>query len=188
LNGSAEVDELLGSVDTRTFDGDLVFHLEDKQVQVGEEFTVDFKAKDFNNTLGYQFTLGFDNNKVEFVDLATNLTKMDTDNFGLTMLEEGIITTSWNTHEAVDVANDETVFSLTETVFSLTFTATEAITVSEILNINSRYTIAEAYNGSDLYDVAITFDGLVVSNDFKLYQNIPNPFTEAIYGSDNDWF
>ena len=49
VNGSATPNLLLGT-DTRTFDGDLVFQLEDKQVQAGEEFTIDFNAKDFNNT------------------------------------------------------------------------------------------------------------------------------------------
>ena len=97
---------------------------------------------------------------------------MDESNFGLTLLDEGVITTSWNSNKAVDVANDETVFSLT-------FTANEAVTVSEILNINSRYTVAEAYNGSDLYDVAIAFDGQVVASDFALYQNTPNPFKDV---------
>ena len=57
LNGSATVNQLLGTTDTRSFDGNLVFQLEDKQVQAGEEFTVDFRANDFNNTLGYQLSL-----------------------------------------------------------------------------------------------------------------------------------
>ncbi len=35
----------------------------------GEEYTVDFNAKDFANILGYQFTLAFDKNAVELVDV-----------------------------------------------------------------------------------------------------------------------
>ena len=170
VNNSASPNQLLGT-DTRTFDGDLIFQLEDKEVKAGEEFTVDFKAKDFNNTLGYQFTLGFDQTKVVFEDVATHLTNLDEGNFGLTMLEEGIITTSWNSHKAIAVENNTTIFSLT-------FTAKETAMISEILNVNSRYTPAEAYNGSDLYDVAIAFDGQVVTDNFKLYQNTPNPFKE----------
>jgi len=166
VNGSASPNSLLGT-DTRTFNGDLVFSLKDKQVQAGEEFTVDFTAKDFNNTLGYQFTIGFDN--AEFVDVATNLTNLNEGNFGLELLEEGVITTSWNSHEAVNIEDDATVFSLT-------FTATATANISDIVSINSRYTQAEAYNGSDLYNVALAFNGEVATNDFALYQNTPNPF------------
>ena len=171
VNESASPNNLLGT-DTRTFAGDLVFQLEDKQVQVGEEFTVDFKAKDFNNTLGYQFTLGFDKTKVDFVDVKSNLTNLDESNFGLALLEEGAITTSWNTNEAVRVEDNATLFSVT-------FTATETANISDIVNINSRYTIAEAYNGSDLYDVALAFNGEVASDKFEVYQNTPNPFKEV---------
>ena len=159
---------MLGT-DTRNFDGNLVFQLEDKQVKAGEEFTIDFNAKDFNNTLGYQFTLGFD--KAEFVDVATNLTNLDEANFGFTMLEEGVITTSWNSPKAVNVEDNATVFSLT-------FTATETANISDIVSINSRYTKTEAYgaNGSELYNVALSFNGAIAINDFALYQNTPNPF------------
>ena len=41
VNGSASPNSLLGT-DTRTFNGDLVFNIEDKAVQTGETFTVDF--------------------------------------------------------------------------------------------------------------------------------------------------
>ena len=174
VNGSASPNNLLGT-DTRTFDGDLVFNVENKTVAAGETFTVDFNAKDFNNTLGYQFTLEFDNNKVTFEDVTTNLTDLSQSNFGLSLLEEGVITTSWNS----DNANVED----NTTVFSLTFTATEAIEISDILNINSRYTTAEAYGGtpndSDLYNVALAFNGQVATDKFELYQNTPNPFKEV---------
>ena len=171
VNESASPNQLLGT-DTRTFAGDLVFQLDDKQVQAGETFTVDFNAKDFNNTLGYQFTLGFDNTKVDFANVNTNLTNLEESNFGFTMLDEGVITTSWNSSEAVSVEDNATLFSVT-------FTATETVNISDIVNINSRYTQAEAYNGSDLYNVALAFNGQVATNDFKVYQNTPNPFKEV---------
>ena len=168
VNGSASPNQLLGT-DTRTFAGDLVFKLEDQQIAAGEEFTVDFKAQDFNQTLGYQFSLGFDNTKVSFVDVATHMTNLDESNFGFALLEEGVITTSWNHHEAVTLENDEKIFSLT-------FTANEALNISEILKINSRYTPAEAYDNNDIYDVALAFGNEIVSNQFEVYQNTPNPF------------
>ena len=167
VNGTASPNSLLGS-DTRTFAGDLALSLEATQVAAGETFTVDFKANDFKNIAGYQFTLGFDNS-VEFVDVTTNLEGLSTANFGLTKLDEGVITTSWNSNEGVTVANGEILFSMT-------FRANAAVNTKEVLSINSRYTESEAYNGSDLYNVVLEFNGTSVSSGFELFQNTPNPF------------
>jgi len=109
--------------------------------------------------------------KVEFIDLATNLVDLDESNFGLALLEEGVITTSWNSNKAINVEDNTTVFSLT-------FKATETVSINEILNINSRYTETEAYNGSDLYSVALAFNGQTTIDKFELYQNTPNPFKD----------
>ena len=168
VNGTAIPNDLLGS-DTRTFAGDLALSLEATQVAAGETFTVDFTANDFRNIAGYQFTLGFDNTAVDFVDVATNLEGLSAKNFGLTKLNEGVITTSWNSNKGVTAANGDVLFSIT-------FRANEAVNTKELLSINSRYTESEAYNGSDLYNVVLEFNGNTVSNGFELYQNTPNPF------------
>ena len=168
VNGSASPNSLLGS-DTRTFSGNLALQLEATQVAEGEEFTVDFKANDFKNIAGYQFTLGFDHNAVEFVEVAANLEGLSTANFGLTKLNEGVITTSWNSSKGVSVANGEVLFSMT-------FRANAAVNTQELLSINSRYTESEAYDGSELYNVVLEFNGNEVSNGFELFQNTPNPF------------
>jgi hypothetical protein len=168
VNGSAIPNNLLGS-DSRTFDGNLALSLEATEVAAGEEFTVDFKANDFKNIAGYQFTLGFDHNAVEFVDVAANLEGLSTANFGLTKLNEGVITTSWNSNQGVSVANGDVLFSIT-------FRANAAVNTQELLSINSRYTESEAYDGSDLYNVVLEFNGNEVSNGFELFQNTPNPF------------
>ena len=119
--------------------------------------------------LGYQFALSFEN--AEFVDVTSSLENLGTENFGLAMLDEGIITTSWNTAAPVKM-NDNDV------LFTLTFRATTATQLSEVLSLSSRYTVAEAYNSNeDLYNVALNFNGTTVTADgFKLYQNTPNPF------------
>ena len=175
VNGTASPNSLLGS-DTRTFDGNLTLALEATEVAAGETFTVDFRANEFKNIEGYQFTLGFDNSAVEFVDVTSNLADLDAANFGLTKLSEGVITTSWNSNKGVTVANDEVLFSIT-------FRANAAVNTAELLSINSRYTESEAYDGSDLYNVVLEFNGNEVSNGFELFQNTPNPFkAETLIG------
>lgn len=168
VNGSASPNSLLGS-DTRTFSGNLALQLEATKVAEGETFTVDFKAKDFKQIAGYQFTLGFDNEAVEFVDVRSNLQGLESKNFGLTKLEEGVITTSWNSSIGVDVEDNAVLFSMT-------FLANTTANTADVFTINSRYTESEAYNGTELFDVVLEFNGSEAKSTFELYQNTPNPF------------
>ncbi len=176
VNDSVLPNELLG-VEQRNTIGDLVFNIEDQQLKAGEEVTVEFNAKDFNNIVGYQFTLGFDQDALEFVDVqAGKLSQLDESNFGLALLDEGVITSSWNNAKASKVADNTTVFSLT-------FKALADGQLSKALNVNSKYTKAEAYTSdAALLDLALAFNNngttTIVGGAFELYQNRPNPFKE----------
>jgi len=169
VNGSASV-SLTGSGDDRTMVGDLVFNTEDAVLEAGQEYTVNFKATDFNAS-GYQFTLNFDKENLQFVEVGAGVA--DASNFGLSLLSEGVITSSWNSEAAKEIAKGEVVFSLT-------FKAVRSGRLSNMMNINSRYTAAEAYNANaELMNVALTFDNQYVGGGFELYQNTPNPFTSV---------
>jgi len=175
LNASATANSL-NAGDTRSSDDELVFNVEDAKVEAGETYTVDFKAAEFNQMAGYQFTLNFDASAVEFVDFeAGALRGLTADNFGFHMLNEGVITTSWNANDALTVSDDEVLFSLT-------FTAKAATQVSKVMNIaqNTEYTSAEAYNeAAKLYDLTINFN----KGANALLQNQPNPFrNETVIG------
>ena len=65
-----------------------------------------------------------------------------------------------------------------DVLFTLIFRARAQTELSKVLGINSRLTVAEAYDNDDeMLDLAISFgDGAVVSNSFELGQNRPNPF------------
>jgi hypothetical protein len=172
VNGTASPNSLLGS-DTRTFAGEKTIQLQNQKVAKGEAFTVDFRAKDLKNIEGYQFTLGFEKEAVEFVEVVSNLVGLSDVNFGLTKLEEGIITTSWNSSKGIDLEKNDVLFSMN-------FVAKSASDVSAIFNINSRYTVAEAYSGNNLYELKLAFENnnQALTKAFELYQNKPNPFAE----------
>ncbi|MFK7775147.1 MAG: T9SS type A sorting domain-containing protein [Saprospiraceae bacterium] len=169
VNGSASPNNLLGS-DTRTFDGTLIFNLENKKVRVGEMFNLDFKAKDFN-AIGYQFALNFKD--LMLLDVESKLENLSEDNFGFTKMDDGILTTSWNNSSAVKVADDEVLFSLK-------FLANKNVQLSEALTLTNRYTTAEAYsNQSELLEVKLNYTGGTVNaSAFVLFQNTPNPFKD----------
>jgi hypothetical protein len=159
VNGSAAANNNLLGADDRSA-GKLVIAANDRMVKAGETFTVDFTTVEAIE--GYQFTMNF-NNALEFV--ALNEGTATEENFGFALLSERAITASFNGETA---ANDA--------AFSMTFTANADIMLSEALNINSRYTAAEAYNtNNELLDVELNFNAAAVAT-FELYQNTPNPF------------
>jgi hypothetical protein len=112
---------------------------------------------------GYQFTLDFDTDVLEFVELGE---EMSAENFGLHQLERGAITMS------VDNSQPTTVNS------QLTFTALKDSKLSEVLNISSRLTKAEAYDtDNNILDINLEF-GTDENPSFVLLQNTPNPWTD----------
>jgi len=176
VNNNAVANSLLGAKERNTV-GDLVFAVEDETLEAGKLYTVDFRAKDFNEIIGYQFTLNFDVSAMEFAGIEAGELAVSAGNFGLKMLNEGVITTSFD-YSAGKTVNEEAV------LFSIDFTATSNVKLSEAVKVTSRYTNAEAYNSDlDLMDLAIEFsseDGTIITGgNFELYQNRPNPFSHA---------
>ncbi len=174
VNDSAEPNSLLGT-EERNLMGTLSFALDNETTRKGETQRVDFRAKDFNNILGYQFTINFDET-LEFVSVESGALSVSTDNFGLTMLNEGIITTSWSESKAISLQDDEVLFSLI-------FDAKTSTQLSDLITVSSRYTTAEAYNdASEMMDIELAFidtnNETMVNGSFELYQNRPNPFND----------
>lgn len=175
VDGSATPNTLAGT-DNRNMTETLTFAIDNITTEKGDIHQVDFRARDFDDVLGYQFAVNFDMDALEFVGIEGQALEVTEQNFGLTLLDEGIITTSWNTNEAQTLADDEILFSLT-------FKTTVNAPISELIAVTSRFTPAEAYKATDnpvtLLDVALEFNGLTstnIENGFELFQNRPNPF------------
>jgi hypothetical protein len=169
VNGNASGNQLLGA-DDRNFDGTLELTTKDVAMKAGENYTVAINAANFHN-FGYQFTMNFDQAVLELTNIENGLASAE--NFGLTLLNEGAITTSWNQANATRLSEEEALFTIT-------FTAKANAQLSDVLSINSRYTLAEAYaENGDLQDIELTFNNTNVAATFELYQNAPNPFSET---------
>ena len=69
VNGSAVANNLLGG-DDRSVTDELIFTTENKAVRNGETFDVSFTSDNFNEIFGYQYTLNYDVNKLELVDIT----------------------------------------------------------------------------------------------------------------------
>ena len=167
VNNTAIVNSLMGS-DERS-SGTLLFDVEDREVKAREEFVVHFKATE--KVSGYQFTLAY--NDLEIADIVPG-SDMRAENFAI-FPDANAMTTSWSTTEAMGK----------DAEFDIKFRAKKAGKLSEMLNVSSRITRAEAYElNADSYssylDVAFRFNtqqgATVTGIGFELYQNQPNPF------------
>jgi len=146
-----------------------VFEVEDQFIKTGETYTVKFNA-DIATVQGYQATLAFNPNVLELIDADYGIAKEE--NFGWQASAEGIVTTSWH-----DITPVQTVGK--SHLFSLVFRAKSDGQLSDIVEVNSRYTRAEAYDWNDeTKNIAIHFNQKQgVFAPFELYQNTPNPFS-----------
>ncbi|MDX1407788.1 MAG: T9SS type A sorting domain-containing protein, partial [Saprospiraceae bacterium] len=166
VNGSVSANAQ--DIETRNPVGVLEFLIEDQQVG-DKEVVIPVRAGEFNDILGYQFTLNL--HGFEFIDVVAGALPVTTDHFGI---HAGALTMSWFDTEPVDLPGDEVLFSLV-------LQPVESGLLSDLLSIGSRITRAEAYNGDEaLLDVHLRFASPVVSApEFALFQNEPNPFTRA---------
>jgi hypothetical protein len=171
LNGSAAPNGFAAGNEERSMGSEFEMTTPDREVKAGETVTVDFSAN-LENMLAYQFTLNFDRQALEFVEMNPG-TKVAAENFGLALLNEGAITMSW--FQVLAPANQQA-----ERQFSLTFKAKAGGKLSGMLSLNSRFTKAEGYEVDGLRrPVALRFselDGQLAAERFELFQNVPNPF------------
>ncbi|MFK7983474.1 MAG: T9SS type A sorting domain-containing protein, partial [Saprospiraceae bacterium] len=161
VNASGSANSLVAG-ESRTTNGTLNLNVTDRFVEVGQTVTVAFTAANIANTTGFQFTL----NAAGTAEVVEGVAKAA--NFNTNLAERGLIAASWN---GVATAND--------VLFALTFTANTTGLLSEMIEISSDVTAAEAYNNEgELLNVAINFNSTAIAAGFELTQNTPNPFSE----------
>jgi hypothetical protein len=160
INSTASTSKANGNATDRGEKNTTYFEVNQTNMSKGETKTLYFSNEKNNDIEGYQFTLNYDKNSLELVDIQGNK-----ENFGV--LENGTITTSWNG----TAANSQ--------LFGLTFKAKKAVELSEVLTVNSNVINNELYSkNGEINQVALTFKG-VSNKAFELYQNQPNPFTAS---------
>jgi len=158
----------------RSVAGTFGLDVADVAMKAGGEYTVAFNASNLADIAGYQFTLNLDET-VELVDINYGVAVEE--NFGTRFVSEGAITTSWNgSVQTQDLASLQ--------LFELVLRAKADVQLSEVVDVTSRYTVAEAYNANgQLLDVAINFNAGATATAVELMQNTPNPFKgETVIG------
>ncbi|WP_353480520.1 GEVED domain-containing protein [Haliscomenobacter sp.] len=168
VNGNAATANGIAATEIRT-NRQLLLVAEEQAMKVDGSYEVAIRAKDLQNIQGYQFTLTYAQNLVELEGIEYGVTKAD--NFGI-FKDKGAITTSWNLNSGVGAAGNEVLFTLK-------LKAKANTKLSEVLNISSRLTPAEAYDKeNETIGVKLSF-GEIATQDFAvLRQNTPNPFSD----------
>ena len=164
-----------GLIEARSFPSTLSLVVEDEIVQADTEYSIAFKASDFYNISGYQFTLGFDTDKIEILDFEGGALPVSKGNFGTTLLEAGRLTSSFNMMGNPSTVSDD------EILFSIKIAPKETLRLSESISIVEEYTLAESYKeNNNILGLDLLFrDGkLETKRHFALYQNTPNPFKD----------
>lgn len=167
VNGTADhtsaVEGTLLASDSRNTKS-LIFQTEDMSLVAGETYTIPFKANSKATIVGYQFTMDYSTDVLDFASIATSNT-LTADHIAMS---DGKIRASWNEVSSVDA---------TDLYFALTFTAKENGRLSELISIQSNPTKAEAYDENlDILKLDLAITQPAITN-FELYQNRPNPFS-----------
>lgn len=169
VNGNAQAN-LSGNADERSSGETLHFGIENAAFKAGQNVTIDVTAQAYTDISSYQFTCDFDRKGLEFVGVKTTEFTTQSD-FATVHTEAGYITVAHADARAKSI-EDNTV------IFSLEFKAKQAGKPSDFMEISSAKTTAIAYGTTEeTMNVEFTFSS--ADEAFALYQNRPNPFTEA---------
>jgi hypothetical protein len=148
----------------------LIFATDSRTVEPGT-IQVPFYADNIDAVEGFQFTIEYDADVLAFTEIeSVELKSFGRSNTGLRRADNGIITVSWNKSGHEMVNSDEPLFIMH-------FDAKRTAEISDVIAFNSSVVRKEAYNSDhEVMGVELNFRG--ATNEFALYQNTPNPFSE----------
>ena len=135
----------------------------------GELVSIPVTAENFNEMIGFQFTM--ETNGLELESVASGALEMTEANVG-SFAKENALTFSWNS------VNDVTV-NADEVLFTVVLRAKTNNDLNNTIELTSAITSAEAYTSTlEIANVELDVRNAqnVVETGFELYQNTPNPF------------
>lgn len=175
VNGTASVNNYV-TIDTRESKDTIIFQAENILLEKNEVSRIPIFAKNLDKITGFQFTLNFDPNQIELLNIEKNI--LEKENFGLRFQDEGVITCSW-------IKENQNEISSQDPLFYLELRAKSDLFLADNLWLNSNVTPAEAYNiKNKIYTIDLLFENNNVilysnSDDILLFQNQPNPFSTS---------
>lgn len=168
VNGSAIPDNVQDTEVIETRNGNTIeLTIANQEFSRNDIVTIPVTASNFDNLLGFQFTL--EANNLELIDVIPGALNVSSDNFGVFSNE---LTASWSTATEISTQEDEVLFTLE-------MRAKTNNNLNNTLALTSSITNAEAYDASlEINDIEIVVRDGNESNEqkFEVFQNTPNPF------------
>jgi len=175
VNGTASPNNVV-TTDTRNEEGEVILQTNNILLEKNKVSRIPIFAKNLDEITGFQFTLNFDSDQLELLNVEKNI--LEKENFGLNFQAEGAITCSW-------IKENQNEISSQNPLFYLNFKAKNDLYLENNLWINSKYTQAEAYNiDNKIHAIDLLFeendsDLISDSDEVLVFQNQPNPFTTS---------
>ena len=168
LSGDAKVNDEVEGRSEET----ISFVIDDARFNTNDMVEIPVYSKDITDIQGFQTTISFDVNKLEFEGIESGLFNIDEHNYAMNRLDRGYLPVSWDNSEELSPKNNQVLFTLR-------FKAIGSSTTNQVLSFNSDITKSEAYNSAyDVFNVELDYRS-GGKNDFVLMQNTPNPFSNS---------
>lgn len=158
------------------------------EVDPDATFNLDLQVEDFEMITGLQFSVNWDPNVLEFVNVDNfGLPGMTTDgNFGMMQVDEGILRFAWYQQELTGVTLADM-----SSIFSVWFKVVGNPNSNTQVTISNEPIVVEVVSTSgmipfNIQNGTVTVMGTnaaneTLSTDFVLFQNSPNPFSDMTY-------
>jgi len=144
-----------------------IFSLNNDKLTKGAVVEIPFTIAQNITTEGLQFSLEYDESKLTFVDITSELAISD-NNY---LVKDGVLTFSWTATEQVS-------FAVGEVPFKFTFIAKESGLLVEAIGLTKKPVAAEIYsNNFTVIPFSIDWQKSINTNTFQSFDNYPNPFS-----------
>ena len=160
----------------------LTFKTSDLSHNEDDVFDILFTADNFTDIVGYQQTIKFDENKMEFIEIISGSAISSPNDFIHTnpeFADDGIVNAAWVSTQVLPTTTD-----IDQVIFKMRFRAKEDLQINDVITFNSASTLDIAYNADEesmevilLFDEPTSNENLLASK--AKFENHPNPFQTA---------
>ena len=165
-----------GFIAADTKEGNAIgFNIENVLLKKEGVYKIPVYAHDIQSINAFQFTLNFDTDIVDFLEIEEAV--LGKDDFGMRFVTDGLLTCSWIKEESIILDNGKVLFFIK-------VKAKKEASLQDVFSITSEKTKAFAYDTSEkAHGVELFFEDKKENifnkeSEFILYQNQPNPFSE----------
>jgi hypothetical protein len=158
----------------------LNFRIENNNASFEETIEIPVYADNFNNISGFQMSIEWDEDKLEFVEIENQAIELF---FNSNYLSNGMLSCLWSTENVNGINLDSEAV-----LFTMTFEVISDFSETATIHFNAAMTEAEAYNHElEIMDIQLVGGEIILNNYLNLNENnlsavlnaYPNPFSES---------